>query len=51
MLLIVDADELSVRICATINCGAYIRAPHVIIKTEHVIIKTEGANQLYCRTG
>ena len=51
MLLIVDVDEPSVRICATINCGAYIRAPHVIIKTEHVIIKTEGADQLYCRTG
>ena len=48
MLLIVDVDEPSVRIF--INCGVYIRAPHVIIKTEHVIIKTEGADQLHCRT-
>ena len=30
VLLIVDVDEPSVRICATINCCAYIRAPHVI---------------------
>ena len=51
VLLIVDVNEPSVRICVTINCGAYIRAPHVIIKTEHVLIKTEGADQLYCRTG
>ena len=46
VLLIVDVDEPSVRIC-----GAYIRAPHVIIKTEHVIIDIEGADQLYCLTG
>ena len=30
VLLIVDVDEPSVRICAKINCGTYIRAPHVI---------------------
>ena len=30
MLLIVDVYEPSVRICATVNCGAYIRAPHAI---------------------
>ena len=28
VLLIVDVDKPSVRICATVNCGAYIRAPH-----------------------
>ena len=27
-LLIVDVDEPSLRICATVNCSAYIRAPH-----------------------
>ena len=27
VLLIVDVDEPSVRICATVNCGAYIRDP------------------------
>ena len=30
VLVIVDVDEPSERIFATINCGAYIRAPHVI---------------------
>ena len=53
MLLIVDVDEPSVWICATINCDAYIRVPHVItclIKSK-LDIKTEGADPLYCRTG
>ena len=31
MLLIVDVGEPSVRICAIINCGAYIRAPDVFV--------------------
>ena len=42
MLLIVDVDETIVLICAKINYGAYMRAPHVIIITEHVIINNLG---------
>ena len=51
VLLIVDADEPGIRIYATINCGAYIRAPHLktcLAKSKY--IKTESADQLNCRT-
>ena len=51
MLLIVDVDEPSVRISATIICGAYIRAQHVITCLVKSKYKIEGADQLYCRTG
>ena len=38
VLLIVDVDEPCVRICTTIDCGAYIRAPHVktcLVKSKY----------------
>ena len=50
-VLIVDVDEPNVRISATIDCGAYIRAPHVITCLVKSKFKTECADQLYCRTG
>ena len=43
MLVILDVDEPSVQICATINCGANIRAAHVNL--PNLNIKTESADQ------
>ena len=50
VLLIVDVDEPSVRICATVNCGAYIRNPHAKTFLDKSKYKTESADQLYCCT-
>ena len=45
MLVILDVDEPSVQICATINCGANIRAAHVNLSLPNLNIKTESADQ------
>ena len=50
MVLIVDVDEPSVRICATVNLGAYIRAHMRKLVLTNLNIKTESADQLYCCT-
>ena len=47
MLAILDVDEPSVQICATINCVANIRAAHVktCLPKFNLNMKTESADQ------
>ena len=46
MLAILDVDEPSVQICATINCGANIRAARCEnLSLTNLNIKTESADQ------